>query len=437
MDTHNTQLRDRLEEFLASHLSDLEIEERVEALTWYCVGLGLELPKKTSLGMAEYLNPDNVQGCRQRMQRAVNRSRFKHTDIFHRLQRTVFESGRASAYCIDDTGFAKKGDRSVGVQRQYSGTLGKVGNCQIAVSLHGVSEDFSSCLGAQVYLPESWTGDPERLRKAKVPEEICFQPKWKIALGLIEEALENNGPRLPTIADAGYGDSREFRESLRGLGLHYAVAISSKTNVWPPGVEPVTPKRTGKVGRPRQRPRPNDGSRPVPVDRLASELWEEGRFREVTWRKGTKGKLRGQFCAVRVRSAESWTKGKAPGEEQWLLLEEDPKQETGFKYYLSTLQRTTSLKKLVGLAKLRWRIERDYQDMKQKLGLDRYEGRTWGGFHRHIAMVALVHAFLALNREAFSPDGEQQSVDLERFSPGASGGADALARPVPDMPPPL
>jgi SRSO17 transposase len=168
------QLRNTLDGYLTHHLSGLENDERVEALGWYCQGLGLEVPDKTVYGIAGRVAPDSVESVRQRMQRALQRSRFAHDDVFERLQRTVFETSakRVAAYCVDDTGFEKKGSLSVGVQRQYSGTLGKIGNCQVAVSLHGVSDDFSACLGARLYLPKEWIADDARLSRARVPDGI-------------------------------------------------------------------------------------------------------------------------------------------------------------------------------------------------------------------------------------------------------------------------
>ena len=147
-------LRNQLDDFLSSHLAGLENDERVEALAWYCQGLGFEVEAKTALGLAGALAPESIQATRQRMQRAIQLGRFDHAEVFERLQQTVFESGRMHAYCIDDTGIAKKGKHSAGVQRQYSGTLGKVGNCQVIVSLHGVSDTFGACLGLHLYLPE-------------------------------------------------------------------------------------------------------------------------------------------------------------------------------------------------------------------------------------------------------------------------------------------
>ncbi len=430
------QLDRALEHFLNTHLQDLENAERVEALAWYCQGLGLELPNKTVFGIAMRLDPDNVEHCRQRMQRALQLGRFGHSSVFERLQRTVFDTApqRITAYALDDTGIAKKGASSVGVQRQYSGTLGKIDNCQIVVTLNGVSDDFGVCLAAELFLPESWVDDDERLEKARVPEEHrCVWTKPKIALRFLKTVVENGGPRRPVVADAGYGDSRDFREEISALGFSYAVGVSSNTCIWPAGASPATPKPTGGSGRPPSFEREPRGKMPIRVDKYAEKLWRSGKFRAVTWRRGTKGPLRGKFCAVRIRSAERRTKNKKASEPLWLLIERDPSRSAQFKYYLSNLPESTSLRKLVSVTKVRWHIERDYQDMKQNLGFDRYEGRTWGGFHRHLAMVALMHAFLSLHREDFSPDLSDESLDVGGLSSCPTCGAHALGGALPNL----
>ncbi len=285
-----------------------------------------------------------------------------------------------------------------------------------------------------MYLPKSWAVDEERRAVAKIPKALPFQTKPEIALQMLQDALERGAPKRPVLADAAYGDDRSFRESIRAMGLHYVVGISSNTTVWPPGSMPRQPMLTGRRGRPRTRDRDNAGLSPIRVGILAEQLWQQGRFRSLTWRKGTKGNLQGSFCAVRIRSAERRTKGSRPSEPLWLLLQRDSSQKTGFRYALSSLKKSTSLKKLVFTAKLRWRIERDYQDMKQHLGFDQYEGRQWGGFHRHLAMVALVHAFLALYREDFSPGVAEAPVDVGGLLQSAHRGRHALGRSLSAMP---
>ena len=230
----------------------------------------------------------------------------------------------------------------------------------------------------------------------------------------MDEARSNGGPTLPLVADAGYGDAREFREGLRERGLKYAVGVSSQTTVWRPETTVKVPPRRQGPGRPSTRAEAVDGGDPVLIEVLANELLAEGAFTRICWRLGTKGPLDAEFAAVRVRSAEKRTKGLPPGEEEWLLIE---REKTGeFKYYLSSLSVRSTLTSLIRLVKMRWHVERDYQDMKQELGFDRYEGRSWGGLHRHLAMSALMHAFIALHMEDFSPSGFAEEVDLERVS---------------------
>ena len=395
-------LHNELETFLTDHLSGLENSQRTEALRWYCQGLGLGANRKTIQGMSLSFGDSNQEGTRQRLQRAIGSGRFDAKDIFARLQKTVMSSGEVQAYCIDDTGVAKKGTHSVGVQRQYSGTLGKVGNCQVITSLHGVSDVFGACLGLQLYLPKDWATDEERREVASIPSEVSFKKKWQIALELLDDTLSNGGGHLPVLADAGYGDCREFRDELEARGLSFVVGISSQTTVWKADTELHIPKST-KQGRPAKRWSAKDGSEPLLVEELAMECWANHEFRKVTWRKGTKGMLSSSFKAIRVISAEKRTKGKKPSSEMWLLME---REKDGFKYYFASHSKSTALKTIVRLAKMRWHIERDYQDMKQNLGFDRYEGRSWGGLHRHLAMVAIMHAFISLHREAFSPCGE-------------------------------
>jgi len=246
---------------------------------------------------------------------------------------------------------------------------------------------------------------------AGVPEHIGFERKWQVALRLLDAARDNGGPALPVLADAGYGDSRDFREGLKARGLKYFVGISSQTSVWRPRTRVGIPKRRGRGPAPT-RTEALDGSQPVLVDVLAAELDKAGKFKTICWRMGSKGPLQAEFASVRIRSAERRTKrSMPPGDEEWLIIEREKNGD--FKYYLSSVSPRSTLKSLVRLGKMRWHIERDYQDMKQELGFDRYEGRSWGGLHRHLAMVALMHTFIALHMEDFSPSGPEGQVDLE------------------------
>lgn len=410
-----------LDSFLSAHLDGLDSEARTSALAEYAGALALGVGGKSLVALARHVEPDNVEGCRQRMQRALASSRFDAEQIFGRLQKTVAaQAGRQmQALCVDDTGIAKQGSSSVGVQRQYSGTLGKVGNCQIVTTLHGVSNTESFCLGGRLYLPQSWASDDGRRTKARVPADVEFLTKPEVALSLIKEAVANGVPNRPVLADAAFGDSRDFRDGLRALGLDFAVAVSSNTMVWGPGVEPAVKPRTAKRGRTPTQFVGRNGEEPISVANLAQELLHSGAFRKTTWRQGTKKALSGKFARVRIHSAERCTKGLPPSEAMWLLIEINPQEKRPFKYYLSSLPETIPAKVLVNLVKMRWRIEMDYRDMKQHLGLDEYEGRTWGGFHRHLAMVIIMQVFVALHRERFSPRSEQE-MELEPVLQSAS-----------------
>jgi len=404
---------DVLESFLRKHLVGLDRPGRVSALVKYAMGLGLEITEKTALGIGKRLAPHSIEGTRQAIQDALLHSRFEGSAVFEALARTFTEQETVEAYVVDDTGFAKNGELSVGVKRQYSGTLGKVGNCQVAVSVHAVSDRATGIVGAQLYLPKDWSEDALRRKRARVPASIAFKTKPEIALDLIRGVLANGAPRKPVIADAGYGDSRDFRDALEEMDIEYSAAVSSQTKVWPPDAKPVVPKIDGR-GRPPTFYKDPTGIQPIFVAELATKMWDRGDFKKVVWRPGYP-ELSGEFAAVRVRSAERTTKGLPPSGTIDLLLERDPKQKTRFKYYILKLDNEVELKVLVQITKQRWKVEYDYREMKQHLGLDSYEGRSWGGFHRHFAMVSLMHAFVGLHRESFSPSGRST---INHFSQG-------------------
>jgi SRSO17 transposase len=261
----------------------------------------------------------------------------------------------------------------------------------------------------RLYLPENWTEDRERCRQAGVPDEVGYEPKWKLALGLIDKTLATGVHPPVTLADSGYGDTTDFRDGLSERGLIYNVAVKGATVVWRPGIVPKPPKQErGKRGRRRTRPRMGN-AKPVAIATLAKKLGREA-YRKVTWRRGSRGKMSSYFAAVRIRSAHGHVRGNPPGEEQWLLCEWPKDEKAPAKFYFSTQPPSCSLKQLVRTAKLRWRVERDYQDMKQEVGLDDFEGRMWRGFHHHAAMCAAAHAFLALRRALFPP--EEGTVDV-------------------------
>jgi SRSO17 transposase len=414
------RLRRELEAFIRSMTEGLGRSERRAALGHYITGLLLEGERKSISPMAERLaETGDSEGLRQRMQQAVVIATWAEAELFRRIAKQLDDQlPGLEAFVIDDTGFPKKGEHSVGVARQYSGTLGRTDNCQVATSLHLAGEHGSGCIGMRLYLTDEWAGDDERRAKAGVPKDVVFRKKGELALDLIDAAIGWGLPQKIVLADAGYGDSGDFRRELAERGLHYLVAVTGTANVWPPGSAPSLPKYKG-VGPYPTRLR-DEAFAPIPIEQLV----ESARFRRVTWRQGSRGMQSARFAAFRVRPAKQ--KGRPPEPEQWLLIEETNQPKRPFKFYLSNMPADTSTRELVRRAKLRWRIERDYQELKGELGLDHFEGRTWLGFHHHVALCSAAHAFLAIRRALFPPI--QSSVDSSsRAKRAAAGVAQALA----------
>jgi SRSO17 transposase len=300
-------------------------------------------------------------------------------------------------WIIDDTGFPKKGSHSVGVARQYCGMLGKQDNCQVAVSVSLACQQGSIPVAWQLYLPEDWAQDAERRKRAGVPESIRFATKTQIALQQLQTLLSEGAPRHCVLADAGYGVDSAFRQALSDMGVLYAVGVTSAVVVWPPGVEPLPPAPYGGMGRPPVVPRRTAQLQPMSVKALALSLPSKA-FQTISWRQGTNEPMRGRFAAVRVRHAGG-NAGKARlRPQEWLLIEWPADQAEPVKYILSTLPENTPLNDLVNAAYQRWRIERDYQDLKQDFGLGHYEGRGWRGFHHHASLSIAAYAFLMAER---------------------------------------
>jgi SRSO17 transposase len=411
-----TRLEKHLDRFLDEMTRD-EYVPRRRSMALYVTGLLLDGERKSVAPMAARLaaDPAQVEAVRQQLQECVVISGWADDRLRQRLALKVDrELPSIEAFVIDDTGFPKKGKQSVGVFRQYSGTLGRTENCQVATSLHLAGEHTSACIALRLYLPEIWANDPARRAKAGVPEEVQFQRKWEIALHQLRDALSWGVQRHVVIADAGYGDAVEFREGLSALGLLYLLAVAGSHVVWPPGSNPQRPEHPlGKRGRPRTRYEDPDHE-PVAIATLASAL-EPSAFRKVAWRDSSRGRLSSRFAFLRVRTASGHTKGRPPSDMQWLVCEWPKGEQAPTKFYISTMPASTSQRTLVRLIKTRWRVERDYQELKQEVGLDHYEGRTWRGFHHHATLCAVAHAFLALSR-ALSPPA-QCTLDPAHGSP--------------------
>ncbi len=431
-------LEERLEEFYEYLFARMGRAERRAALANYLRALLLSGPRKTVQPMARSLctTDSEVEAMRQRLQQAVTVANWDERELFKRIAlRADAELPDIEAFVIDDTGFPKKGKHSVGVQRQYSGTLGRIDNCQVAASLHLASEHGSACIGMRLALPKSWAEDEERRAETGIPDEVEHQTKQELALKMVDDALDWGLEKLPVIFDAGYGDSIAFREGLDERGLHYVARVTGTAVVWPPGTcpTPPPPKKKGVSGRPRTKWVSPKGVDAISIAKLA-ESFPSSQFRTVTWRQGTRGAQKRRFKAVRIRTAHRHCSGHAPGEEQWLLCAWSYKENKPTAFYLSNLPASTTLKRLVYLAKIRWRVERDYQEMKSELGLDHFEGRTWRGFHHHVALVAAAHAFLALTRALFPPDEFSDEADLSSVSTGLADGASAPNGPLPAVP---
>jgi SRSO17 transposase len=327
-----------------------------------------------------------------------------------RVQALVAQSPPDGLLVLDDTGLPKQGRSSVGVARQYSGTLGKVANCQVVVSAHYVADEPTSRapvhwpLSAQLYLPEAWATDSARRTKVRVPSEVAFQTKPELALALVEQARTWGVRFAYVVADAGYGDNPTFLQGLDDRHVAYVVGISSTFGVRLPAevraAALVLPSRARGRGQPKK-PRPA----PLYEAKVVLEALPEDRWQPITWREHDDNVLRKQFAAVRMH----WATGGAQfstshhrvntGPEGWLLGERPVPGERGdLKWYFSTLPADTPLRRLVELAHSRWPIEQFYEDAKGECGLDHYQGRRWDGLHRHLALVMLAYSFLAGQR---------------------------------------
>jgi SRSO17 transposase len=423
------KLDDELGRFLDDMVTSMGRPERRSAMRHYITGLLLDGERKSVQPMAARLVKDEAEAdaMRQRLQDCVSLSPWSDEEMLRRLAlKFDREMPGIEAFVIDDTGFAKKGEYSVGVARQYSGTLGRTDNCQVAVSLHLAGANGSGCIAMRLYLPEEeWASNKQRRSAAGVPEEVQFRTKWEIALAQLDTALAAGVGRHVVLADAGYGEATEFRTGVEERGLHYVVGISGVPTIWRPGVTPFVP-RTANVGRPATRPKAKQ--EPVSLSDFARELSAK-MFRIVSWREGSKGRQSGRFYATRVYSAERHTKKTRPAlKPVWLVVEDTGEVKRPFKFYFSNLPESTPIKRLVSLIKLRWRVERDYQELKGEIGLDHFEGRTWRGFHHHATLCAVAHGFLALRRALFPP--ETAAMDAAAGAPSSATNPAAARRMV-------
>lgn len=387
---------ERFDQFMEHLAAGLGHADRHSGLRGYCTGLLLPLERKSVEPMAASIDPLRASARHQALHHFVAQADWSDEEILRRVAQWVVARMDLSAgafWIVDDTGFPKKGEHSVGVARQYCGQLGKQDNCQVAVSVSLATEVASVPVAYRLYLPKQWAEDRARRRKAGVPAEVRFATKGEIALAQLEQLLAAGAPRHCVLADAAYGTEAHFRLRLSELGLPYVVGIVSSVSVWPPGVEPLPAKPYSGRGRPPLAPRRSRQRQPLSVSGVAQAL-APSTWQRVSWREGSNQQLSGRFAAVRVRHAGGNSGRARVRPSQWLLIEWPEDEPEPTKYWFSTLPEDSAINDLVAAAKMRWRIERDYLELKQELGLGHYEGRSWRGFHHHASLSIAAYGFL-------------------------------------------
>jgi SRSO17 transposase len=380
--------------------------DRAKPLRDYCMGLMLPCERKSVEPMAAVTAPARTAAQHQSLLHFVGEGRWSDERVLAKVREMVLprieHHGPIEAWIIDDTGFPKQGRHSVGVARQYCGQLGKQDNCQVAVSLSLANRHASLPVAYRLYLPDEWAADAKRLRKAGVPEDVGFKTKPEIALDQIHAACKSGLPRGVVLMDAGYGANTQLRGDISALGLAYVAGILPNTTVWAPGMEPLRPKKWSGQGRPPKLIRRGGKHQPVSVKALALNLPARA-WRTITWREGSAEPLSSRFARVRIRAAHRDYNLTQSRPEEWLLIEWPRGESKPTKYWLSTCAEKIAFNRLIDLAKLRWRIERDYQDLKQEVGLGHFEGRGWRGFHHHAALCIAAYGFLISERETIPP----------------------------------
>lgn len=380
--------------------------DRSVPLRNYCTGLLLDGERKSVEPMAARLAPNEVQGMHESLHHFVAQSPWSDADMLGQVRNYVLPAmqklGPVAAWIVDETSFVKKGTHSAGVARQYCGRLGKKENCQVAVSLSVATASASLPIAWRLYLTEEWAGDAERRKQVGVPQEVQFQTKPQIALAQIQQAVKDGVPLGVVLADEVYGSNREFREGVADLKLEYSLAVRSTTTVWAMARQPLPPKPWKGKGAKPTRMRRDQEHQPITAKQLAQELPERN-WRELAWREGSKEMLRSRFAALQVRPAYGDDRKGSLQPQQWLLMEWPTGAAEPSGYWLARLPEKTSLKRLAGISKQRWVIERGYEELKQELGLGHYEGRNWRGFHHHGTLCIAAYGFLMAERSRFSP----------------------------------
>ncbi|MGW9047606.1 IS701 family transposase [Streptomyces lydicus] len=384
--------RGRLEEFAGEVFAPLVRRDQREKGALYLRGLLLEGRRKSMQPMADRLGVDH-----QQLQQFITSSTWRFDAVRARLAWRAVRVVRPQVWVVDDTGFPKDGISSAGVARQYSGTLGKVGNCQIGVSVHAASDTASCPLSWRLFLPESWDA-PEaagRRKRCRVPDDEHHRPKWQLALEMLDELAGGGLRPAVLVADTGYGANADFRRGLEDRGLAYVLQAKAEMTAHAEAAEPHQPVYSGLGPRPLPRYR----TRPVSLrEHVLAAGRDQGRT--LTWRKGSKAAMSSHFVLVRVRLAGRRPKPAADGTIplSWLIAQWPEDANEPVKYWISNLPADIPARDLVRIAKLRWRIEHDYRELKTALGLDHFEGRSFAGWHRHVTLVTAAHLFLTEQR---------------------------------------
>jgi SRSO17 transposase len=369
--------------------------DRAGPLRDYCMGLVMPGERKSVEPMAAITAPERTAAQHQSLLHFIGQGAWSDEEVLAKVREMVLPQierhGPIEAWIIDDTSFPKQGRHSVGVSHQYCGQLGKQANCQVAVSLSIANHDASLPVAYQLYLPKAWAEDDRRRHKARVPEEISFKTKPEIALEQIRWACERGLPGDMVLVDAGYGHDSKLRMGITALKRAYVAGIQPQTLVWAPGTRRVRVPKKGRLGAPDA----------ISVKDVALGLRAKA-WRTIKWREGTNEWLSSRFARVRIHVASGHERSEKPAKE-WLLIEWPEDQDEPTRYWLSTLPKNITFRDLVDAAKLRWRIERDYQELKQEVGLGHFEGRGWRGFHHHATLCIAAYGFLISERETIPP----------------------------------
>ena len=398
----------RFEEYTASLASVLGHADRIRPFEDDGIGLLSAEGRKSVEPLAAVTAPERTAAQHQSLLHFVAQAPWSDQAMLRRVRERVLPSitrdEPVQAWIIDDTGFPKKGSHSVGVARQYCGQLGKQDNRQVAVSLSVATHQGSLPVACRLYRPKDWAADPARRAIAGVPDDVCCQTKPEIALQQLRQTLTDGVPPAAVLMDPGYGNDSKLRAGISRLGLSYVAGILPTTMVWRPGEAPLPPASRASRGRRGKRLRRDETHQPVSAKTLALELAAEA-WQTIPWRDGSNTPLTARFARWRVRPAHDDARRSEPAAEEWLLIEWPESEAEPDHDWLATRPADISLERMVDQAKMRWRIERDYLELRQEVGLGHYEGRGWRGFHHHATLCVAAYGFLISEKETIPPSG--------------------------------